>query len=138
RKLAHDGNDLCDAALAAIAAPIALVSHVVKIASRRVRIAGAPSDDAANLVILPNGSEMVSKLIEKGYAQGVFLFGPVERQPGDAFLLVNVVDDEFGIGHEYLLTKIRSNCSRRSNRSSGNIQPTPFCGQGLEILNLWR
>src|SRR5215471_20646246 len=103
RKLAHDGNDLRDTALAAIAAPVALVPHVVKIAPRRVRIAGAPSDDAANLVILANGSEKVSELIEKGYAQGVFLFGPVERQPGDAFLLVNVVDDEFGIGHVNLL-----------------------------------
>src|SRR5262244_1807664 len=105
RKLAHDGNDLCDAALAAIAAPVALISHVVKIAPRRVRIASAPSDDAANLVILANGSEKVSELVEKGYAQGVFLLWPVERQPGDAFLLVDVVDDEFVIGHEYLLTK---------------------------------
>src|SRR5262245_45534368 len=95
RKLAHDRNDLCDAALAAIA----LVSHVVKIAPRRVRITCAPSDDAANLVILPNGSEKVSELIEKSYAQGIFLFGPIERQPGDAFLLVSVVDDEFVIGH---------------------------------------
>src|SRR5262245_6203640 len=79
RKLAHDGNDLCDAALAAIAAPVALVSHVVKIAPRRVRIAGAPGDNAANLVIVAYGSEKVSELIEKSYAQGVFLFWPVER-----------------------------------------------------------
>src|SRR5262245_61459996 len=103
RKLAHDGNDLCDTALAAIAAPIALVSHVVNIWPRRVRKAGRPSGDAGNLVILPNGSEKVSELIEKSYAQSVFLFGPVEHQPGDAFLLVNVVDDEFGIGHVSLL-----------------------------------
>src|SRR5262249_40657128 len=105
RKLAHDGNDLRDTALAAIAAPVALVSHVVKIAARRVGIAGTPGDDAANVVIITNSSEKVSQLIEKGYAQGIFLFGPIERQPGDAFLLVNVVDDEFVVGHEYLLTK---------------------------------
>src|SRR5262245_45703232 len=77
RKLAHDGNDLCDTALAAVAAPVTLVSHVVKIAPRRVRIAGAPSDDAANPVILANSSKQLSELIEKGYAQSVFLFGSV-------------------------------------------------------------
>src|SRR5262245_65519490 len=95
RKLAHDGNDLRDTALAAIAAPVALVSHVVKIAPRRVRIAGAPSDDAANLVILANGSEKVSELIEKGYAQRVFLFRPIARQPGDSFRFVDVVCYDF-------------------------------------------
>src|SRR5262249_60822833 len=101
-------------------------------------IAGAPGNDAANLVIVAYGSEKVSELVEKGYAEGIFLFGPIERQPGDAFLLVDIVDDEFVIGHGYLLTKIRSNCSKRSNRSSGNIQPTAFCGQGLKILKYSR
>src|SRR5262245_9429249 len=99
RKLAHDGNDLCDAALAAIAPAVALVSHVVKIAPRRVRIAAAPRDDAANRVILTNRSEEVSALLERSSGQGVFVCGAIEGQPGDAFLLVDVVDDEFVIGH---------------------------------------
>src|SRR4029450_13504095 len=99
RKFTHDGDDLRHTALHAIAAPVVLASHVVKIAPGRIRIARALSDDAANPVILANGSEEMSELVEKSYAQGVFLFRPIECQPSDAFFLVDVVDNEFVIGH---------------------------------------
>src|SRR5215470_2637846 len=69
-KVAHDGNYFDHAAVTAADTPaMALAAtHVVKISSRRIGVARTPSDNAADLIIVAERAQNVSKLFEQGDA----------------------------------------------------------------------
>ena len=90
REFAHDGDDFGDPAYATVPAAIALAPHIVQVAPGRIGIAGASGNNAANLFIVANAFKKINEFVEESYAQGVFLFRPVECQPGDAFLFVDI------------------------------------------------
>jgi hypothetical protein len=86
---------------------VVLAAHVVEIAAGRVGVAGAGGDDAANLVVIRQLAQGGRDLGEQGDAQGVFLFRPIESQPGDAGVLVDVGGDLFQVGHCNSLFKVQ-------------------------------
>jgi hypothetical protein len=47
----------------------------------------------------------MGELIEQSDTQSFLLFRPVEFQPGDAFVFVDVIDDEFVVGHVFSLLR---------------------------------
>src|ERR1051325_2642560 len=117
RELTHDVHDLGDTAEAAGPTTIVLAAHIVKIAAGGIRIAGASGNDTANVSVFGQRAKNCGNLGEERDAQGVFLFRPIERQPGNAGVFVDVRIDELGFSHDHSGAK-GSNCSYRSSTFS--------------------
>src|SRR5205823_2182114 len=73
-------------------------STVKKAGCRRGSV--APADDLRHAELCCVGSDHEIMTVDHGDAQSVFLLRPVDRQPRDAFVVIDIVDDEFIVGHD--------------------------------------
>jgi hypothetical protein len=96
----HEPDKVSHAVATAAATPLSLVAaHVIEIAPRRITIARALRNDTPYFFVVRQRPQDAKKLVKQSYTERIFLFRPIQSQPGNAILFLDVCQDQVVVRH---------------------------------------